>query len=111
MVGLSTAAKQAHQDVVNIFHVRDRRNGKDVMRCSRCEGVNEKGRGKNFQVNLNCITKAKEHVAIYCPEIRPEVISADAKLRHTLFISMSEKQVQALSGHGKILRESLLVAL
>ena len=107
MVGLSIPAKQAHADVVDIFHIRDKRNGKDVMRCSRCDGVAEKGRGKNFQVNLNCITKAKEHVAVYCPEIRPTVNSSDAKLRHTLLINMTEKQVQSLSSAGKSLCEFL----
>lgn len=105
MVGLSIPQKQAHDDVAAIFHIRDKRNGKDVMRCSRCETVNEKGRGKNFVVNLNCITKAKEHIVVYCPEIRPEVNSADAKLRHTLLISMSDKQVESLSAYGKSLRE------
>ena len=76
MVGLSAAAKKAHDDVVQIFHLRDKRNGKDIMRCSRCEDMrDEKGRGKHFQVNLNGVTKAKEHIAVYCPGLRPEVNS------------------------------------
>ena len=42
-------------DILFHMHIRDKRNGKDVMRCSRsCDGVAEKCRGiKNFQVNLS----------------------------------------------------------
>ena len=79
------------------------------MRCSRCEGVSESLRGKSYQVMVGSITKAKEHIAIYCPEIRPEVNAGDANLRHTLLINMSAKHVASMSKKAQSLRKLLFL--
>ncbi len=79
--------------------------GKPVMRCSRCEGLPDSSPGKSFQLLPKAITKAKKHVAIYYPEVRPEINSGDANLRHTLLINMSAKHVLSLSKKAQYMRK------
>jgi len=96
----------AHNQVAPIFSIRDvAENGKSIMRCSRCEGLPEEDRGKSFQLVPGAITKAKEHIAVCCSEIRPGVSSADANLRHTLLINMSGKHVASMSKKAQVLRK------
>ena len=91
-------ALMAQSEVAAIFFVNGVNNkGKPVIRCSRCEGLSDLSRGKSFQLLHEAIRKAKENVAIYCPEIRPEINSGDANLRHTLLINMSAKHVLSMS--------------
>ena len=100
----------AQSQVVEIFSISDvNENGKHVMRCSRCEGVAELLRGKIYQLVAGSITKAKEHIAIYCPEIRPEVNASDANLRHTLLISLSAKHVASMSKKAQPLRKLIFL--
>jgi hypothetical protein len=89
----------AQSQVAGIFSINDvNENGKPVMRCSRCdEGVAKVLWGKTFQLLAGSITKAKEHIAIYCSKFRPEVNASDANLRHTLLISMSTKHVASMT--------------
>ena len=58
----------AQSHVAEIFSISDvNKNGKSIIRCSRCEGVAELLRGKSYQLVAGSITKAKEHIAIHCP--------------------------------------------
>jgi hypothetical protein len=98
--------QKAHNEVAEIFSVIDvSDNGKLDIRCSRCEGLTEKERGKSFQLVFGAITKDKEHIAIYCPEIRPLVNIGDANLHHTLLINMTAKHVSSMSKHAQALRK------
>jgi hypothetical protein len=54
------------------------------------------------------ITKAKEHIAIHCPKIRPEINNADANLRHALLINMSAKHVASMSKHAQLLHKLMI---
>jgi hypothetical protein len=102
-------ALMAQSEVAAIFSIKGVNDkGKPVMRCSKCEGHPEISRGKSFQLLPGAITKAKEHVAIYCPEIRPEINSGDANLRHTLLINMSAKHVLSMSKKAQYMRKLLL---
>ena len=99
----------AQSEVASIFSVRDvNASGKPVIRCSRCEGLSDIKRGKSFQLQPGAITKAKEHIAIHCPEIRPEVNSGDASLRHCLLINMSAKHVASMSQRAQLMRKFLI---
>ncbi len=107
MVIKSIPLQKAQRDVADIFSITGlNENGKPIMRCSRCEGMAEKDRGKSFQLLTTAVTKAKEHIAVYCPEVRPSESVYDASLRHTLLIHMSEKQVACMSKAGQALRKS-----
>ena len=100
----------AHAEVAAIFSARVVNDiGKPGIRCSRCEGLSDIKRGKSFQVQLGAITKAKEHIAIRCHEIRPEVNNGDANLRHSLLISMSAKYVTSMSQRAQLMRKLLLL--
>jgi hypothetical protein len=106
MVGKGMAILTAVKQVADIFNITDiTENGKHVIRCSRCEGFPEKDRGKSFQVYATATTKAKEHIAIYCPEITNSTSSSDASLRHTLLINMPEKTVLSFSKVGQAMRK------
>ena len=56
-------------DMFHITGVND--NGKPAMRCSRCEGFEDKELGKGFVFLFVATTKAKEHIVVYCPGIFP----------------------------------------
>ena len=100
----------AQSQVGEIFSINDvNENGKTVMRCSRCEGVAELPRGKSYQLVVGSITKAKKHIAIHCPEIRPEANASDANLRHTLLISMSTEYGASMSKKAQSLRKLLFL--
>jgi hypothetical protein len=106
MVVKSVSLDSAWKKVAQIFDINDtNNNGKPVMRCSRCEGFAEKDRGKGFVVLSTATTKAREHIAVYCPGILPKENIADANLRHTLLITMTEKQVSSMSKQGIALRK------
>jgi hypothetical protein len=99
----------AQSEIASIFSVRDiNASGKPVTRCSRCEGLSDIKRGKSFQLQPGAITKAKEHITIHCPEIRPEVNSGDASLRHCLLINMSAKHVASMSQRAQLMRKFLI---
>ena len=107
-MGKAIPILMAQGEVAPIFSVRDVNDkGKPVMRCSRCESVSEITRGNSFQLLPGAITKANEDIAIYCPEIHPEINNADVNLRHTLLINMSAKHVASMSKHAQHLRKLL----
>ena len=100
----------AQSEVASIFSVRDVNDSeKPVIRCSRCEGLSDLMRGKSFQLQPGAITKAKEHIAIHCPEIRPEVNNGDAILRHSFLINMSAKHVASMSKRAQLMRKLLIL--
>ena len=81
--------RMAQSEVAAIFSICDVNDkGKPVIRCSRCEGVFEIKRGKNVQLMVEAITKAREHIAIHCPQIRSEINNADVHIRRILLINM-----------------------
>ena len=100
-ISLQHAIKEVAQ-IFSILGTND--NGKSILRCSRCEGLPEKERGKSFQVLPMATTKMKEHIAVYCPSINPATSTSNATLRHTLLINLPEKQVLSLSKYGQIQR-------
>ncbi len=102
----SFALDIASKQVAQIFNITDTNiNGKPVMRCSRCEEFSEKDRGKGFLLLSTAITKAKEHIAVYCPGISPKDNICDANLRHTLLINLSLKAVSTMSKQGIAMRK------
>jgi hypothetical protein len=104
MVVISICLLKAQKDVANIFCIKDITDkGKQVMRCSRCEGYTEKERGRSFQVYTTAVTKAKEHIAAYCPDFALSQSTCDQNLRHTLLINMTEKHAATLSNAGKMM--------
>jgi hypothetical protein len=108
----STSLRKANVDVANIFSIKEvNENGKHVMRCSRCEGYAEKDRGRSFQVYTTAITKAKEHIAVYCPDFFKSKSTADESLRHTLLINMTDKHASTLSKAGQIMRKFFVYVL
>ena len=82
----SIAIYIASKQVAQIFNITDtNNNGKPVMRCSRCEEFAKRDRGKGFLLLSTAITKAKEHIVVYCPGIRPnESISDTTPISETL---------------------------
>ena len=50
-------------------------------------------------------SKAREHIVVYCSGILPKENISDANLRHTLLITMTEKQVSSMSKQGIALRK------
>jgi len=106
MVIKSMKLDAAWKQVAAIFSITDTNdNGKPVIRCSRCEGFLEKERGKGFVLLSTATSKAREHIAVYCPGIVPKESNADAELRHTLLINMTEKQISSMSKMGVALRK------
>jgi hypothetical protein len=75
------------------------------MISSICKSLPDEDRGKSFQLVPGAITKAKKHIVVYCPEIRPDVNNAHANLRHTLLINMSTKHAASMSKKAQILRK------
>ncbi len=70
IVVIAIPLQKTHNKVAEIFSVKEvQGNGKSDIRCSGCEGLPEKERGKTSQLDYGSITKAKERIAIYCPEI------------------------------------------
>ncbi len=47
--------------VKDIFRVRLTRNGKETVACNRCFELQEQERGRDWQLVLSGVTKAKEH--------------------------------------------------
>jgi hypothetical protein len=102
----SISLRKANADVANIFSIKEvNESGKHLMRCSRCEGYAEKSRGRSFQVYTTAITKAKEHIAVYCPDFLSSKSTTDESLRHTLLINMTDKHASTLSRAGQIMRK------
>jgi len=105
-MGITIPLEMAQKEVAGIFSIHDvTENNKHVMRCSRCEGLPDEARGKSFQLAHEAITKAKEHIAVYRPEIRPDVNTADTNLRHTLLIRMSTKHAASMSKKAQVIRK------
>ena len=107
----SMAIDAASKQVALIFNITDTNsNGKPVMRCSRCEEFSEKDRGKGFLLLSTAITKAKEHIVVYCPGIVPKDSISDANLRHTLLINLSPKALSTMSKQGIAMRKLINLA-
>ena len=100
--------QSAHNQVAAIFSIRDvAENGKPVMKCSRCEGLPYEDRGKSFQLLPGAITKAKEHIAVNCPDVAKSTSEFDQNLRHTLLINMLEKHLSTMNKSGQLMCEFL----
>ena len=97
------AASKLVSEIFHITGVND--NGKPTMRCSRCEGFEDKERGKGFVLLSVASTKAKEHIAVYCPGILPSENSSDANLRHTLLINLPRGILSTISKAGLAMRK------
>ena len=69
--------------------------------CTRCDHIPVKDRGTFYKVHATGITKAKEHLAVHCPGIRPDVNSEDAAFRHALLLGISEKYKLKVSKKGQ----------
>ncbi len=93
--------------VKDIFSVRLTRNGKETMVCSRCFELQEQQRGRDWQLVLTGVTKAKEHVAVYCPGMKAATYSEDARLCHSLLLDM-QKPGSALAAEKREPRRLLL---
>ena len=66
--------------------------GTAIMMCTRCEHIKEKDRGSFWSVmDPTGFTKAKEHLAVHCPGIRPALYSDDWNLRHVLLTIVCRK--------------------
>ncbi len=104
----SIPLQQAQRDVQKIFCItKVNEKGKSLMRCSRCEVYAEKDRGRSFQCYAAAFTKAKEHIAVYCPDVAKSTSEFDQNCRHTLLISMSEKHVSTMNKSGQLMCEFL----
>jgi hypothetical protein len=103
------AASKLVSDIFHITGVND--NGKPTMRCSRCEGFEDKERGKGFVLLSVATTKAKEHIAVYCPGILPNENSCDANLRHTLLINLPRGILSTISKAGLAMRKCYLLCV
>ncbi len=105
------ALDAASKHVAQNFNITDtNNNGKPVMRCSKCEEFSEKDRGKGFLLLSTAITKAKEHIVVYCPGIVPKDDVSDANLMHTLLINLSLKAVSTMSKQGIAMRNATNLA-
>ncbi len=57
------------------------------------------------KIMSTAITKAKEHLVVYCPGILPNGNICDANLRHTLLINLSQKAGSTKSKQGIAMRK------
>ena len=64
-----------------------------------------KKRGKGFALLSGATTKAKEHLVVYCPGLRAEGDSFDAKLRHTLLVNLPKGLLSTINKAGLALRK------
>ncbi len=95
----------ASKTVAQIFNIiGNNENGKQTMRCSRCEGFDVKTRGKGFALLSFATTKAREHIAVYCPGINTKEDSFDASLRHTLLVHLPKGVLSTINKAGLALR-------
>jgi hypothetical protein len=75
------------------------------MRCSRCEGLEDKKRGKGYALLSVATTKAKEHLDVFCPGLNPKADNFDANLRHILLVNMPKGVLSTISKVGLALRK------
>ena len=91
----------ASKTVAQIFNIiGNNENGKQTMRCSRCEGFDVKTRGKGFALLSFATTKAGERIAVYCPGINTKEDSFDASLRHTLLVNLPKGVLSTIKKVG-----------
>ena len=71
--------EMAHKQAAEIFSAKSTTDkGASVMSCTRCDHLPDKDRGAYHRVaNPSGLTKAKEHLAVYCKGLRPEMNSED----------------------------------
>ena len=106
MIVKAKGKDKASKEVAQILNISDtNNNGKPVLRCSRCEEFVERNRGKGFLLMSTAITKAKEHIVLYCPGNLPNESLCDANLRHYLLINLSQKVVSTMSKQGIAMRK------
>lgn len=100
---VSFTAESAHKQAVQIFNNPvTSENGKPFIMCTRCDHIPAvQDRGTYYRVHATGITKAKEHLAVHCPGIRPDVNSEDAAFRHALLLGISEKYKRDMSKKGQ----------
>jgi hypothetical protein len=96
-------ASKADAEIFQIIGTSE--NGKQTMRCSRCEGLEDKKRGKGYALLCAATTKAKEHLDVYCPELNPKADNFDANLRHTLLVNLPKGVLSTISKVGLALRK------
>ena len=102
-------ASKADAEIFQIIGTNE--NGKRTMRCSRCEGLEDKKRGKGYVLLPAATTKAKEHLVVYCPGLNPKADYFDANFRHTLLVKLPKGVLSNISKARLALRKFACVCM
>jgi hypothetical protein len=96
----------AYKSFAEIFHmIGTNETGREIMRCLRCEGLEDKKQGRGFVLLSFVTTKAKEHIGVYCPGLNPIVDRLETNLRHTLLVSLPKGVISTINKVGLVLRK------